>query len=228
VPGLFDRLLGLAQAYHAQRPAAESADLTVLALRGMFECVSNSYEKLLDQSQAAAVAEYNRAGGTVDADEDEDGTDDDDTGNGGNVRNDAADANDTNDAKRKKALRNFERRIARADWATDHPTDPDPTASASPAFPPSFAFTSPQVVAAMRRLAPDLDPDLPLDSLTPNLVGRLLRQLRLKPHRTASLRVWATTAVGLARLARAYGVPIPPHLAEHFAAAQSSSSTSPP
>jgi hypothetical protein len=84
------------------------------------------------------------------------------------------------------------------------------------------------VLDAMLRLAADLDPDLPLDSLTPNLVGRLLRQLRLQPHRTASLRAWACNTVGLARLARAYGVPIPPYLARPFAAAEPPISTSSP
>jgi hypothetical protein len=220
VPGLLDRLLGLARAYYANRPAPETADLTVLALRGLFECVSTIYHELFQHDLAASVAEYNRAGGTVGKDEDE--TNDDDTGS------DTNDADDANDAKTQKAVRNIERRIARADWDTAHSSDSDPTAPQIPAFPPSFTFTSAMVLDAMRRLAADLDPDLPLDSLTPNLVGRILRQLRLKPHRTASLRVWACTTVGLARLARAYGVPIPSDLAQHFAPAQPSPSTSSP
>ena len=185
-------------------------------MRGLFECVASIYNVLLVKDQAASVAEYNRAGGTVD--EDEDDTNDDDAGN---------DANDANDAKSEKMARNFERSIARADWAAAHPSGSDPTAPEFPPFPPGFAFTSAMVLDAMRRLAADLDPDLPLDSLTPNLVGRLLRQLRLQPHRTASLRAWSCTNARLARLARAYGVPIPPGLAKHFASAAEPPSATP-
>jgi hypothetical protein len=212
VPGLLDRLLGLAQAYQAQRPASETADFTILVLRAVIDCVSTIFQNQIDQDQAAHIAEYNRAGGTVDDDEDE--TNDDATGN---------DAFDTNDAKREKALRNFERRLARDDWARAHPN----TAPVDLPFPPSFAFNAGMVLDALRGLAPDLAPDLPLDSLTPSLVGRTLNQLRFKPHRTATLRVWGITTLSLARLARAYGVPVPSHLADHFAAALPSSSTPP-
>jgi len=117
-------------------------------------------------------------------------------------------------------VRKLEQGLARAEWARAHP-QPNAHQPPAPPFPLSFSFTSGMVLDAMRRLAPDLDPDLALDSLTPNLVGRLLRQLRLQPHRTASLRVWATTTLHLARLARAYALPVPSDLDHHFTAALS-------
>jgi hypothetical protein len=66
VPGLLNRLLGLAQAYHAHRPAFETSDFTILILRALFECVSAQYSALA----SAALATF--------ADDDNDDNDDND------------------------------------------------------------------------------------------------------------------------------------------------------
>jgi hypothetical protein len=109
--------------------------------------------------------------------------------------------------------------MARSDWGlSDSLVSSQSAAAYPPPLPRIFTFTAAQVLDALGRLAADQDWDIPRSSLTPNVIGRLLGQLRLQSHRTAQLRTWSLTAVGLARLARAYAVPIPPQLAGHFAA----------
>ena len=218
VPGLLERLLGLAQAYHQSRPAAQTADVTVLVLRALFACVSHAYSQLIDRVAAAALSAYDHVHGAFDDNRFDADTNDADT-------NDDDTADDAYDAKKQNAARLFERRAAREAWTLAYITNPD---RAAPPLPTSFAVTSADILDAMRELAADLDPEPSLDSLTPNLIGRILRQLRLVPHRSANTRLWIITPATLARLARAYGLPLPNFLAAHFPAAPAPSSTTPP
>jgi hypothetical protein len=79
----------------------------------------------------------------------------------------------------------------------------------SPAF---FPFTASQVLLAVQRAAAER-PGLPPARLTATVVGHLLGQLGLAHYRTNQLRSWSLTPAQLSRLARAYGVSMPPELA---------------
>jgi hypothetical protein len=207
VPGLLDRLLALARAYHAARPAFQSSDQSVLALSAVVQCVSTQIADLNTPTPPA-----------------DDGID----GNDGIFENDANDGNDGNSAHdawipegvSPALMENFVDPAGVPQVASIRRS----ARPLAPRIPSIFKFTSAQVLLAMRRCPPHLQWNEPSDHLTPAVVGRLLGLLGLQSYRNAILRTWRITPAELTRLARAYGLP----LSSHLAAILASSAAKPP
>ena len=203
VSGLFARLLALSQAYQADRPAPENADLSVLVLKALLECAS---QRLTELNSARFRSN--------DVDDDPDVHD----------IHDADDAQTLNSEQSVSALeRNLEATQRQIEETLAHGDIVPLTA-----LPAVLSVSAALVLDAMRLARVGQRWDVPLETLTTRRVGQILSNLGLSPHRMATTRSWNITPAALARLARAYGLPLPDFLSAHFASFIDPSSPAPP